>query len=331
MRNAMGKQKQDGRSLAGPRGTWLAWTVWALLAAAAHGGTLRGLVVDDATSRPLAGATIYYGTLRNPKEAFREDVGHFKDSPLLMDSNNVRSGEDGTFHLEENAERRAILLVRAEGHAWRGVLPAERARLADPAQPGRLRIALSEGATLSGALATTTTARATRVQLRLQASPSAAFVEMFPDVTTGQDGAYRWAHLPAGRYEVGLYEVAGGRGHTVLARRTELANGDDKTVDLGKGLGECVLRGRVVSVSNKKPVAGANIDLQPQFDWDYSVFGGLTDAEGRYRIGKLRPGQYRVTVHETNLTGRVVPNAVVLVTVAGDTERDIEATSKGLP
>jgi hypothetical protein len=77
------------------------------------------------------------------------------------------------------------------------------------------------------------------------------------------------------------------------------------------GTGALLLRmgrliGRVVDVQGR-PVAGADVESRPMFD--AGLVGGtghITDADGRFEIGTVVPGRWRVfVIHEGNERGSV--------------------------
>jgi RNA polymerase sigma factor (sigma-70 family) len=143
----------------------------------------------------------------------------------------------------------------------------------------------------------------------------------FWEAITDQQGRYR-AHVTPARYDA----IALADGYGPVRDFVDLAGDEIRDFRLAPA---AQLSGRVVAAGDRQPVAGAEVRAEvtaggtavpPTF--------ATTDGQGRFTIGGLAPGSYRVTAHKGALAGGL-PQPVVLAAAA--LVRDLElALAPGL-
>ena len=124
--------------------------------------------------------------------------------------------------------------------------------------------------------------------------------------TTDQDGKYRIAEVPPGKYEIApsapalvISDVNNSRGHGVIINEGENIEGVD--FDLIRG---GVITGKVTDVDGH-PIVEESVNLlwiDRRSGSSYHVGGSSqTDDRGIYRIFGIRPGRYKVSVGQESV------------------------------
>jgi len=140
---------------------------------------------------------------------------------------------------------------------------------------------------------------------------------------TDAQGEYRFENLPAGHYQLIANRIERMMGIFHYVRRFDLAQGEQKLLDLGDGLGHYALTGRLLDGAGA-PLPSAVVTLQPLFQWDYSDFGAVGREEGRYQINGLRPGPYLAMVLLVDMSGGSISYSTMMenIEIQRNTERD---------
>ncbi len=108
---------------------------------------------------------------------------------------------------------------------------------------------------------------------------------------TDRDGLFRIGGLEAGSYDVSVQS-----GSAIL--REKLALDADREVVLE--LAVAAVAGRVVDSSDRAPIAGAAVRLEPpegeERIWGLDLSAVTTDAQGRFRLNEVAAGRWRLRV-----------------------------------
>lgn len=132
----------------------------------------------------------------------------------------------------------------------------------------------------------------------------------------------------------------GGPGVVVQKRTISLTSGETSQVSFAPGQGAALV-GRITSPSGE-PVAGARIACVRLDDSESNgafnsmgSAGGLTNAEGRYRVAGIEPGRYRVQVFGSDSSGGMFQDLaslnVTIVDKSGEVVRDFTNVETGRP
>ncbi|HEX5759760.1 MAG TPA: carboxypeptidase-like regulatory domain-containing protein [Thermoanaerobaculia bacterium] len=255
---------------------------------------LAGVVVD-AAGRPIAGAALHASPSgdaggHSPRDAFRR----------------ATSGAGGRFRFPRLLPRQLYeIAARHDEHAP-GRLLARTPPSGASAPP--LRMVLGSGQTASGRVIDSegnpiagvevSLARVERPHGRRSGLAFSIGRHGGPRATTDAAGRFRFRHLEAGEYDLSAarqgFAAAGRQGVEVPVQAAE--------ADLGELVLEpgVVLAGRVTGAKGV-PVAGAHVAANPS-DWMFERWSAaprepvVTDGDGVFRIGELRPGQ-RLQLH----------------------------------
>jgi protocatechuate 3,4-dioxygenase beta subunit len=250
-----------------------------------------GVVVGPA-AKPVADAVV---VLMAPSE--------FQDPPII-----VRTAADGVFRVQ--AKRRGAHAIRVEA---RGLA----AQTIEKASPGSaIRVTLAPGGTIEGTVrdaSTGTPVAGARVEAREETRLPMPWDASLGIVTTQTDarGAFKLEGLARGRHTVTASSRGAGR-----ASQSGVALGQRVALLTVAGAS---IHGRVLAPDGK-PVAGAT--LRAEGDTGFAAGqAGVSDAAGRYDLGGLVAGSYRVTAHHKDWAAAAVSG--IRVERLGDAEADV--------
>jgi RNA polymerase sigma factor (sigma-70 family) len=272
----------------------------------AGSGAVAGRVLGP-EGQPLVGATVVAICGPEPGQPPNQGPAPFRRSI---------TGADGRFHIG-GLWSPCALSAGAEG-----LMGATRAGLEVAAgKTLEVDLALEKGgATLSGRVLDASSGPIAGAVVRLKGwtrSPGQGTVRThFWEVITDQQGRYR-AHVAPARYDV----IALADGYGPVRDFVDLAGDELRDFRLAPA---AQLSGRVVTAGDRQPVAGAEVRAEV-------TAGGTgipptfanTDAQGRFTIGGLASGSYRVAARKGALAG-ALPQPVVMAAAA--LARDLELT-----
>ncbi|MCX4245613.1 carboxypeptidase regulatory-like domain-containing protein [Paraliomyxa miuraensis] len=222
----------------------------------------------------------------------------------------VLTGEGGRF--EVTGLRSGTYRLRAEAHkdGARGYV--------DQAQPGTdVRIALEPLAGLEGVV-------------RFRGKP----VREYTVSVAGRSSRQQQVHAADGRFfmsrlDVGDYEVVARCSEGVAKAQVEIAGRGTTSVTLDVG-GWGTLRGIVVDAGTGDPIPGLSITVMgdggPSASSVMGMFTGAgpkTDAEGRFSVGEVPPGEGKVLFFDRDATGMGGAVAQADYEVEADGEQDL--------
>jgi len=276
--------------------------------AAARAGTVAGVVTDE-SGQPIPGAVLWNGI----------------DLPGAPDAPTAVSGPDGRFTVPAPLPgKRLWLLACAPGFVNR-----EMAKWEIPAEP--FRFALGRAARIAGRIVAADGTPVARAEIDASREGSSMvghedlgpcrFPSSYASAVSGPDGRFTLDRLEAGRYSVGadaLGFVPDGPASLFHAVAGETLKIPDIVLDRG-----ATVSGRIVAADGS-PAAGALVTL---------ATGGFSevaaDAEGRYRLGGVRPGaQNRLRARHPDLgSGEVAFPA--LPVLAGENRVDVHLSHPG--
>ncbi len=229
------------------------------------GALLEGRVVDARTGSGVAAAVV----------TLEENA-----------SDTVATGEDGRFELTGARPGQNVLRVRHPDYA-----PARFAAALDLDDPQPAQVALAPGGTVQGSVRLATGAPVPGARIEVNASEATGDGSPLTTVT-GDDGTFRFDHVPAGPVDVRRvgggdpFEEADGKG-------VDLVDGAVAQVDFTIG---GVVEGRVTR--GGLPVAGARVTFGFA-DWttrDMVVRSAWTDPDGAYRAEGIAPGETAILI-----------------------------------
>lgn len=252
-------------------------------------GSLAGTVtVDDATRAPIAGAQVCaYGTshvlatelLRQPTCATTDAGGHYTLANLLPAEYavgaNAKTFRPAVFHPDGDRKRDTVVL--AAGEAKTGIDLALRT--------GGVEITGSVLDLTGGVVAHARvwSGRERRVLGSTETDERGRFsMWVAPDYTTihatadGYDESEEWIDPPAKDIEIVLTP-------------------------------ESALAGTVIDAASGQPVEGARVQLG---DWN-GAESTFSDAQGKFRLGKLSPGRYVIYARTDHAYGRTEGSSLV--------------------
>ena len=232
------------------------------------GATLSGTVRDDA-GQPVAGAAVRADSDRARWQAETTDAqGSFvmagiePGEYLVVARGGSRAAGIAPVLVQPETEANVALVLSEGGYATGQVVDGEGLPLA-----GRVRLEAFEGRVLPGPIADTVTTRA------------------------GADGRFALGPLPLGTIGLGISEPR----HT--ARRVDVTiPGRGRTVDAGTIALESGLAVRgTVRDGDSNPLAGARVLAQSRSRGERARAETVTEADGTFFVGGLRPALYEVT------------------------------------
>ncbi len=206
---------------------------------------------------------------------------HYNSGPLAC-IHHGKSTENGRFHFHEAPDELGTLFI-LHGQYERLILRPED-RVID-AETGLVRVELDPEASISGMCL---------IEDEPQMDVGVSFwmpgrqedpKQSFEKTATNESGQYRFGSLVPGTYVV---HSQAGPGEVGLSRKCKLNAGEEIRLNLGDDLGPYLLRGHVVLGKQRR--AWMHIRLEPLFDWEYTMFETVSDAEARYEIRGLPAG-----------------------------------------
>ncbi|MCX7013475.1 MAG: carboxypeptidase-like regulatory domain-containing protein [Candidatus Sumerlaeota bacterium] len=277
------------------------------------GGQLKGVLVDAAMGAPIAGAPVIHMVMSEQYQNMWVQWTRLDDVYGAESRQRAVTDELGGFTFNEG-EKKGSLFIKAPNYERLAVRPEDRTKYADAS--GALRIPLQLGASVTGVYIRNNQPQSgEQVYLNQQETRAGAD---YGSVTTDAAGQYSWSSLGAGKYSLAWFKRFGNTATSALTRTFELAAGEQKTVNLGEGLGPYALYGRVLDAD--AAVAGALIRLDPRFTWDYSNFGDYSAADGNYRIEGLQAGAYSASLQRE--TRNWQQPRTETIEIKGDTQHD---------
>ena len=254
----------------------------------ARGLRLVGTVVAKESGAPLAGASIAV-------EGTSAPAGDGEARASALDETPVTS-TDGRFALDGLAAGQVTLAARHPDFA-----PSTQVVVVGEEDPEPVRIALGAGATVEGTVTKAGGEPAPGIRIEARGESALGGDPKLAGTLTGADGSYRLVHLPAG---AGTVVRRGGTSGLDDQERRSVALADGATVRV-----DFVLGNRVEGTVRRGglSVAGARVALselalpegtgsRPSFD--FQVQAGFTDADGRYAIGGVRPGEKLLSISQ---------------------------------
>ena len=208
-------------------------------------GAIHGTITDSASGLPVGGATVTNG----PRVATSDAAGGYRLS-------NVPAGDQ-------------LLTFAASGYAT-----VTRTQTIAGGQDAQLDVTLAP----PGAVAGIVTDATTGLPIAGATVTSAAGV-----ATTGSDGRYRLAGVPAGSLTLAASEAA----HLSVESTTVVPAGGTATVDFALPQAATFLTGTVSDALTGQPIGSATVSIPGT--------NTTTDAQGRFRID-VAPGTYTITV-----------------------------------
>jgi hypothetical protein len=281
-----------------------------------RGRWIEGTVVDAASGALLSGARVVFGAWEGD---LAWDEGAFGK---IVDRQEALTDVDGAFRVREGEP--GTLFVRRPGYARLALPPAEWRKLLDAS--GRLRVALAQGATLSGVLFED--GRPSRRGFLILYSPRSGEAgggrEWMGNLERDEQGRFSASDLPPGEYFLEHWRETPGKRTAGLSiqRPLRLEAEKENVLEFGADLGSLAFQGRLLTAEGKA-LNQARLTLRPEFEWAYSELAATVDAEhdGRFHFVGLRPGKYRVEASDR--AGRKA--ALAPLELEADLERDLVA------
>ncbi|MCE5230196.1 sigma-70 family RNA polymerase sigma factor [bacterium] len=285
------------------------------------GDAMRGILIDEKTNTPIAGALVAYGSPKNSWFSWRvfTDRGYDSNMNIL---GRVVTGIDGRFEINVDDEHQ-MLYILPRAHKRMILSEADRAKYKHDKE---YVITIPAGAVITGkAFLDGKIQPQTQVYLNQQRTDANGQSVDFGDIKTDDQGVFTMGGLDAGEYTMsGPQRRYGNMGIYAYNRKVTLKDGETKEVNLGDNLGNCLMAGAVLN--SGQPVPMAHISLSPTFDWYYTSISVCSDENGVYTMDGLVPGKYNANVYKyDDRTGqsRYQVNEVVEVK-EGTTEHNFE-------
>ena len=254
------------------------------------GVTIRGVVVDEETGKPVAGAVVY----ASDRLARTDAAGKFQLETRAPQANGMIWGEAEGFALCEYPA-----LVGAPKQA------DVRISLAREELIGSLVVG-PDGRPVAGA---TVMANLKHFEFRAPNARVTAGTSSFGfpiEVHTGADGRFVMRGMPRG-LRMGWWEVRHPEFQTLSSSGEFLSASESTTLKLSPG---CSVSGAVVDESGR-PISGADVQIRSPSSAGYQTWT-RTNRDGRFRFGNVSPGRWTVFVQplrQAPVHGTVVASA----------------------
>lgn len=263
------------------------------------GGVISGRVADD-QNRPIGGARV---ELR-PKNMWENQWGdeYAPDGTPISAEKNLKvlgTDGDGAFSFDNLTEGKYDLRVEAKG--WSTGFKGDVA-LSRGGRVEAIQFTLEKGEPLKGYVVDAEEKPVSGVRLYVSTKNG------FGQAVSGPDGAFQIETIPKGPYDVNVNAV----GYATLNLRKQMPEGERGLRIVIKKQG--VLRGKVIDVATKKPIAGAWLSLEKeeprwgnsmrQWAWANSEKDGtfkMQADDGAYRLSCGAGGYVRYRKDETRL------------------------------
>lgn len=255
-----------------------------------RGKAQSGVLLDRDKGTPIEGAEILYCSLLDERVPFSWDN-------LNQDNRNVKilqkgvTGPDGIFNLSLN-EKNGTIFIRPRQHQRLIIKSSEQKQYL---KDGMIIVRLGAGASLSGKVIVDGAAKGDAYLNLIGQSGGLINNTNVESGHTSADGSFHFASLPPDEYTITV-QCNQTPSYQCLNRRFTLAEGEQKTLNIGDDLGPLTLTGAVFD--HGKPVPNIIIELTPQFDWDYTRVASHSGEKGDYAVRGLRPGSYKAKLRE---------------------------------
>lgn len=251
------------------------------------GATVRGRVLAAKDDAPVAGASV--------RVEVPQTFG-FSIRGLQRAEGGTLSGLDGGFVLEGIGTGAYNVSVDHPEYS-----PATaRVEVAPGSDPPEITVKLSRGGTLTGTVRDVE--RQPVVGATIVVSQGMFGSGDMRTIATGADGKYTADKLAPGSYSAMRAPGDGGRVRIAgLGMRTvSIREGETTVLDFDDAP-KISLTGRVLR--GEQPVASSTLVFTPPGDMAGEMKTAETDAEGKYRVGLEKGGEYRVIVTDRNARG----------------------------
>ncbi|MDB5096867.1 MAG: hypothetical protein JWM80_1288 [Cyanobacteria bacterium RYN_339] len=246
-------------------------------------GDLKGMVIDKATKQGISDATIQLFRAGETYALTGRDNGAFRSADLpageyrIVVTRSRYKAFEGTFALAAKQERSMVVALEPKS----GSLAGKVTNLKGQGQPG-VTVAIPK--------------------LQLTAA-------------TDRLGAYLFADLPPGQHELIVTQGQRRVSTTLVRIRSDETTTENVTVSAAEvaqpGSKAGQIAGTVVDAGTKRPLAGVKIVVE---GGDLTVLT-ITGSDGRYAVGDLPPGRYKVTASRAGYTTK--PSAAAVTAKAG--------------
>lgn len=288
--------------------------VFAASASAQPRSSIAGRVTDSVTGRPIKEATVLLFPSTDyffPLTAVTDGRGRYRFDRLPAGGHLVAAATSAGYLGELSDGRlcfRGLTFSDRFGFRCDGFVNDPPFTTVSPGETVEVPFALDRGGVIAGRV----TAAADGVPVAARVVVTSRLGELLAEALAGSDGRYRAGPLPAGAYRVltetgelanevwegvhcdgrgSLYNFCDPRrGTPVPVGLRAVSDGIDFQLErLG------TIAGRVVEAGSGEPLAGVRVFVQRD---DLAGGFGLIGADGRYRVGGLLAGNYRVYAFE---------------------------------
>jgi uncharacterized surface anchored protein len=246
-------------------------------------GDLKGMVIDKATKQGISDATV---------QLFRSGETY-----------SLTGRDNGAFHSADlPAGEYRIVVTRSRYKAFEGTFTLA------PKQERSMVVALEPK---TGSLA----GKVTNLKAQGQPGVTVTIPKLNLTTTTDRLGAYLFADLPPGQHELIVTQGQRRISATLVRIRSDETTTENVTVSApeaaapGSKAGQ--IAGTVVDAATKRPLSGVKIVVE---GGDLTVLT-ITGSDGRYAVGDLPPGRYKVTASRAGYASK--PAAAAVTAKAG--------------
>lgn len=249
------------------------WKGWPVVIKLGKGSAISGSVLDAQSEKPVEGAEVFLLVSSRPfRSPFRMEALEEPERYAFFMSAKARTDSTGGFQFTAVGQGAQVLLLARHPQYAPALLGH-----ATPATPGVIKLA--SGGSIVGSAKDVGRLDAKKARVSLGGGDFE-----FGATPLNPDNTFQINNLPAGEYEVTLLEDWEPK-RTLSVR---VVSGQTTQVELARLPGFKV-RGRVTL--GGAAVAGARMRLKSHLD-DSSLGRDVTDAEGRYEIASVPPGEH---------------------------------------